>query len=283
MYELVICTHVLLAMLSLNSWSRHIFVQNVTIELTELSVKDTKDLVFRLGVRLNDIDRVDHAQQGSDVAKGHLVSKWVDSDTEAGWKKLCSELRAVGKECLANEIESKHVPDVTPAAVSTATDRVTPERSPSLGATDDSDIDYKIKIVLCGESGVGKTCFVDEYVSKTIKMAHKPTVEVNYEYKKLKLQDKRIKMQIIDTAGQERYKGRILHYLKGVHGVILMYDVTEEDSFKNINKWLKDIQKHAENFTKIVIVGNKIDRKNDRKITSTKGNDLANSHSLRHF
>ena len=270
-------------MASLISSSSPISIRDVTIELSELSLDETKSLMFRLGVDLNEIDNVDHAKHTGDIAKAHLVRKWLHSDTKADWKRLASELKEIRKDNLANRVEQKHVPGVSPAIVSGVTDRVTREPSPSLGATDDSDIDYKIKIVLCGDSGVGKTCFVDKYVSGTTKNKYVTTVGANFVYKILTLQGKIMKMQIFDTTGQERFKKTILPYLNGAHGVILMYDVTKEKSFENINKWLKDIKNRSANFTKIVMVGNKIDRKDDRKITSTKGGDLASSHSLRHF
>ena len=268
--------------------------------LKGLTIEETRNLVYNLEVPLNNVTGNADIRYTGDVAKGNLVRKWLDFDTKASWEKLARGLRKIDKNCLAEEVELKHVPDISPAAapstVPALTCQVTPGRSPSSGgidispaavstleATDDSGIDYKIKIALCGDSGVGKTCFVDKYVSETTNRKYVPTVGVNYAYKILTLQKKRIKIEIMDTTGQERYKTEILDYLKRAHGVILLYDVTEEDSFKNISKWLKDIQKHAANFTKIVMVGNKIDRKYDRKITLRKGGDLASSYSLRHF
>jgi len=96
------------------------------------------------------------------------------------------------------------------------------------------------------------------------------------------LESKRIKLQIWDTAGQERFRTITKTYYKGAHGIILTFDVTDENSFKNIRNWVKQIEQNAQNNVCKVLVGNKCDRE-DRKVTFEEGSKLASEFNMKYF
>ena len=96
------------------------------------------------------------------------------------------------------------------------------------------------------------------------------------------MESKRIKLQIWDTAGQERFRTITKTYYKGAHGIILTFDVTDENSFKNIRNWVKQIEQNAQNNVCKVLVGNKCDRE-DRKVTFEEGSKLAGEFNMKYF
>lgn len=96
------------------------------------------------------------------------------------------------------------------------------------------------------------------------------------------MESKRIKLQIWDTAGQERFRTITKTYYKGAHGIILTFDVTDENSFKNIRNWVKQIEQNAQNNVCKVLVGNKCDRE-DRKVTFEEGSKLASEYNMKYF
>jgi len=96
------------------------------------------------------------------------------------------------------------------------------------------------------------------------------------------LEEKLIKLQIWDTAGQERFRTITKTYYKGAHGIILTYDVTDENSFKNIRTWVKQIEQNAQNSVCKVLVGNKCDR-DDRKVSLDDGAKLAKEFNMQFF
>jgi Ras-related protein Rab-8A len=96
------------------------------------------------------------------------------------------------------------------------------------------------------------------------------------------LESKRIKLQIWDTAGQERFRTITKTYYKGAHGIILTFDVTDENSFKNIRNWVKQIEQNAQNNVCKVLVGNKCDRE-DRKVSFEEGSKLAGEFNMKYF
>ena len=96
------------------------------------------------------------------------------------------------------------------------------------------------------------------------------------------MESKRIKLQIWDTAGQERFRTITKTYYKGAHGIILTFDVTDENSFKNIRNWVKQIEQNAQNNVCKVLVGNKCDRE-DRKVTFEEGSKLAAEYNMKYF
>ena len=128
--------------------------------------------------------------------------------------------------------------------------------------------DFKLKIVLLGDSGVGKTNLISRYISNKFEKDTKSTIDVEFFCKTFKVnKDKIIKMELWDTAGQERYKSITSVYYKGAKGAFIVYDITSKKSFDNIDKWITEIKEKNNNEVKLVIIGNKIDLDNNREIT----------------
>ena len=142
--------------------------------------------------------------------------------------------------------------------------------------------DYLFKLLIIGESGVGKTCLLLRFTDDSFTATHLTTIGIDFKIKIINLENKLIKLQIWDTAGQERFRTITKTYYKGAHGIILTYDVTDANSFKNIRNWIKQIEANAQTSVKIVLVGNKCD-KPDRVVTKEEGKKLADDHNMSFF
>ena len=142
--------------------------------------------------------------------------------------------------------------------------------------------DYLFKILIIGESGVGKTCLLLRFTEDSFTTTFLTTIGIDFKIKIINLENKLIKLQIWDTAGQERFRTITKTYYKGAHGIILTYDVSDQDSFKNIRNWIKQIEANAQGNVKRVLVGNKCD-KPDRVVTEEEGKKLADDYSMSFF
>lgn len=142
--------------------------------------------------------------------------------------------------------------------------------------------DHLFKLLIIGESGVGKTCLLLRFTDDSFTANHLTTIGIDFKIKIINLENKLIKLQIWDTAGQERFRTITKTYYKGAHGIILTYDVTDENSFKNIKNWIKQIEQNAQTNVCKVLVGNKCD-KPDRKVSEEEGRKLANDFGMNFF
>lgn len=141
---------------------------------------------------------------------------------------------------------------------------------------------HLFKLLIIGESGVGKTCLLLQFTEGSFTSNHLTTIGIDFKIKIINLEEKQIKLQIWDTAGQERFRTITKTYYKGAHGIILTYDVTDENSFKNIRNWVKQIEQNAQTNVCKVLVGNKCDRE-DRKVSYDEGLQLANEFKMPFF
>lgn len=147
--------------------------------------------------------------------------------------------------------------------------------------TDDTDNIFKI--LLLGDSTVGKTCFLMRFTDKTFQEIHMSTIGLDYRLKEVTMADgKHIKVQIWDTAGQDRYRSITRNYYKGADGILLIYDVTNITSFHNIKTWLTQIGENASLQVKIIVVGNKVDLQN-RVVKEEDAKKLASEFKLQFF
>ena len=131
--------------------------------------------------------------------------------------------------------------------------------------------DCLFKIIIIGNSGSGKSSILNQYSDKTFDERHCSTIGVDFKIKTLSINNTNIKLQIWDTAGQERFATITTAYYRGAHGIFLVYDVTDRDSFDNLPKWVDDIRKFAAPNPKIYILANKVDLDLNRKITEKEG------------
>ena len=136
--------------------------------------------------------------------------------------------------------------------------------------------EYVYKVLLLGDTTVGKTCFLMKYTDKTFQDIHMATIGLDYRLKSMKLKSgKNIKLQIWDTAGQDRFRAITKNYYKGSHGIILIYDVTNVQTFENVKQWVSQIREEASANVIIYIAGNKIDMEEERKVNKEEGEKLA--------
>jgi Ras-related protein Rab-1A len=144
--------------------------------------------------------------------------------------------------------------------------------------------DYIYKVLLLGDSSVGKTCFLLRYADDTFNDNHITTIGLDYRLKMINLEnDKIIKLQVWDTAGQDRFRAITKNYYKGAHGIILIYDVTNQSTFSNIKNWLSQIKENTTEKVKIIIVGNKIDDELLRKVSIEEGKKLSEENDITFF
>ena len=138
------------------------------------------------------------------------------------------------------------------------------------------------KVLLLGDSSVGKTCFLLRYCDKSFQEAHLSTIGLDYRLKSMTLQnDKNIKLQIWDTAGQDRFRAITKNYYKGANGIILIYDVTNKQSYENVKNWLTQIKEEANPNVIIYLAGNKIDVEEDQRVITTEdGQKIADEYKL---
>jgi len=142
--------------------------------------------------------------------------------------------------------------------------------------------DCVYKVLLLGDSTVGKTCFLLRYCDKTFQEAHLSTIGLDYRLKSMTLQSgKNIKLQIWDTAGQDRFRAITKNYYKGANGIILIYDVTNRQSYENVKNWITQIREEANPNVVIYLAGNKVDVSEEEKVVKTEeGKKIAEEFSL---
>ena len=139
-----------------------------------------------------------------------------------------------------------------------------------------------IKLITLGNSAVGKSSFILKYTDNSFSQEYLSTLGVDYKHKKIKLKNgKDVRLRIFDTAGQERYRAVSASFIKKADGVILIYDISDLDSFKAVDNWIKSIRETGKEKLPIVLVGNKCDLSDDeRKISLKEGQDKANEFQI---
>lgn len=130
--------------------------------------------------------------------------------------------------------------------------------------------DHIIKLILIGDSNVGKSCILKKLMNKTYNSEYQPTIGIDYKIKTFFLDGKKIKVEIWDTAGQERYRSIVSSYYRGASGIIVVYDTSCEKSFKNLKNWINGVTKNTYQNVKIIIAGNKCDLIDSREVSKEK-------------
>jgi Ras-related protein Rab-1A len=140
----------------------------------------------------------------------------------------------------------------------------------------DNQYDYIFKIIVIGNPGVGKSSILNSLIDNKFDDQYGSTLGIDFRVKTMKIDNKNIKLLLWDTAGQERFKTITSPYYRNVHGVVLVYDITDRKSFQDLNIWLHETDKYChENVIKIII-GNKTDIEEKRMVSYKEGKDLAN-------
>ena len=145
---------------------------------------------------------------------------------------------------------------------------------------DDDSYEIMVKVVLVGDSGVGKTNIMSKYLKNQFREDSKATVGVEFGSKQFTVENHQIKAQIWDTAGQERYKAITSAYYKGAKGAFVVYDITRKNTFETVNKWVSDISAAADKKITLILIGNKNDLEDQRQVTKEMGEEKAKELGL---
>eukprot|EP00941_MAST-03F_sp_MAST-3F-sp1_P001178 g1178.t1 len=139
------------------------------------------------------------------------------------------------------------------------------------------EYDFLFKLLLIGDSGVGKSCLLLRFADDTYTESYISTIGVDFKIRTIELDGKTIKLQIWDTAGQERFRTITSSYYRGAHGIIIVYDVTDMDSFQNVKAWLHEIDRYAAENVNKLLVGNKCDLKEKRAVEEAHAKEFADT------
>ncbi|XP_060747840.1 RAB3D, member RAS oncogene family, b isoform X1 [Tachysurus vachellii] len=156
-------------------------------------------------------------------------------------------------------------------------------QQPSQKDAADQNFDYMFKLLIIGNSSVGKTSFLFRYADDSFTSAFVSTVGIDFKVKTVFRNNKRIKLQIWDTAGQERYRTITTAYYRGAMGFLLMYDITNQDSFNAVQDWATQIKTYSWDNAQVILVGNKCDLEDDRLIPAENSQRLADELGFQFF
>ncbi|KAI9362125.1 GTP-binding protein ypt3 [Zopfochytrium polystomum] len=144
----------------------------------------------------------------------------------------------------------------------------------------DDEYDFLFKVVLIGDSGVGKSNLLSRFTRNEFNLESKSTIGVEFATRSIQVDGKTIKAQIWDTAGQERYRAITSAYYRGAVGALLVYDIAKHPTYENVNRWLKELRDHADNNIVIMLVGNKSDLRHLRAVPTEEAKQFATENSL---
>ena len=134
-----------------------------------------------------------------------------------------------------------------------------------------------------GDSGVGKSCIILRYIENNFSTNLMNSIGVDFKLKNIELDNKKIKLQIWDTAGQERFRTITTSYYKGAHAILIVFDITDRESFEHVRNWMADIDKFAKEGVLRILVGNKCDLENSRQVRKEEGNEIANKYGIKYI
>ncbi|VFQ88899.1 unnamed protein product [Cuscuta campestris] len=144
----------------------------------------------------------------------------------------------------------------------------------------DEEYDYLFKVVLIGDSGVGKSNLLSRFTRNEFCLESKSTIGVEFATRTLQVEGRTVKAQIWDTAGQERYRAITSAYYRGALGALLVYDVTKPTTFENVSRWLKELRDHADSNIVITLIGNKYDLGHLRAVATEDAQSYAEREGL---
>ena len=138
------------------------------------------------------------------------------------------------------------------------------------------------KVLLIGDSGVGKSCILLRYSDDSFSSSYVTTIGIDFKMKRLKVNDVDLKLQIWDTAGQERFRTITASYYRDAHGILLIYEVSSQESLENTRNWMRQIEQNCTQQIDLILVGNKSDSK-DRVVSYEMGKELADEYGIPFF
>ena len=147
---------------------------------------------------------------------------------------------------------------------------------------DNKDLDEseKINIITLGNSSVGKSSYIVKYTENCFQQVYLSTVGIDFKTKEITLNNKKYKLFFYDTTGQERFRSISVNIVKNADGILLLYDITDRESFKSISEWMKSIKEIKKGDFPIILIGNKIDLEEERKVTKLEGEGLSKEYNI---
>jgi Ras-related protein Rab-1A len=142
------------------------------------------------------------------------------------------------------------------------------------------EYDYLFKLLLIGDSGVGKSCLLLRFADDTYTESYISTIGVDFKIRTIEQDGKTVKLQIWDTAGQERFRTITSSYYRGAHGICVVFDVTDQESYNNVKLWLQEIDRYASPDVNKLLVGNKIDMADKKVVDSDLAKAFADSLNI---
>eukprot|EP00128_Syssomonas_multiformis_P018466 Colp12_sorted_trinity150504_noHs@1113 len=139
---------------------------------------------------------------------------------------------------------------------------------------------YLMKYIIIGDTGVGKSCLLLQFTDKRFQPVHDLTIGVEFGARMIDIDNKKIKLQIWDTAGQESFRSITRSYYRGAAGALLVYDITRRETFNHLTTWLEDARQHSNSNMVIMLIGNKSDLDARRAVSKEEGEQFARDHGL---
>merc|ERR1712170_315611 len=139
---------------------------------------------------------------------------------------------------------------------------------------------YLFKYIIIGDTGVGKSCLLLQFTDKRFQPVHDLTIGVEFGSRTITIDDNQIKLQIWDTAGQEKFRSITRSYYRGAAGALLVYDITRRDTFEHLQSWLEDCRRYSNKDIVIMLIGNKSDLSNKRAVSKEEGESFAAKNGL---
>lgn len=142
------------------------------------------------------------------------------------------------------------------------------------------EYDYLLKLLLIGDSGVGKSCLLLRFADDSYSESYISTIGVDFKIRTMTVDDRTVKLQIWDTAGQERFRTITSSYYRGAHGIMVVYDCTDRASFTNLTAWMEEISRYGSPGVCKLLIGNKADLGERKEVTESEGKELAEKLGL---
>jgi len=139
---------------------------------------------------------------------------------------------------------------------------------------------YLFKYIIIGDTGVGKSCLLLQFTDKRFQPVHDLTIGVEFGARMVTIDNRQIKLQIWDTAGQESFRSITRSYYRGAAGALLVYDITRRETFNHLTRWLEEARQNANSSMVIMLVGNKGDLDHKRQVTKEEGEKFAKENGL---
>jgi len=146
-----------------------------------------------------------------------------------------------------------------------------------------SDYQYIFKLILIGNSGVGKSSILQRYMNKTFEESYKCTIGVDFLMKSVEVKGKTVKLQLWDTAGQEKYKSMVASYYRGANVALVVFDITSHSSFESLPLWIENYYKNGPEQKNIILIGNKKDMVDQRQVTQEEAEEFSETNNMIYF